>query len=717
MKIKTLSIKSILLFFVAVITLILMLSIVMFVNQNRQLENDKAYLPLQQTVAQFAQRLDREIESATQTVHRLKRTVSILNTAATEENLTFIQQSMAENLQFETNHFSSYIALEPFKARQYFNQRGKLLLVHKDVDLRNTIKYNKPQYTLQKSWNDPSYANDPRKSWYYLSKHSSDIQITPIYFDADYTHRSVFSISQGLHKHRTFEGVVGVSILVDTFFEEIENHKLGNTGGLFLADFKTGLLLSKIGNVGSPQLAFLNAKERDALNLLYRKDIKQPFWKNILNKDIPSIEVKNDEGDYYTLSSQKLRLLPWTLVSYQRTKELKEDNSLSRFPFITVAVIILILLAAMVLVFFKTLILPLSELLQMTHKITGQSSRRLQRNEWVVIELRHIAEMVTKMAKKAVKINSERLECLKRLQASRLAQAEKTQQRERCYTELKKVKLETHHFQEEMQKAHLQIQKARIELQKHKLESKRAKVQTHAANQAKEQFLANMGVELRTPMNAIMGYTEILQEDAREQGLSDLIPDLQNIHGASYHLLDLINNLFDMSRIESSQMDLYIETFDIAPMIQDVVATISPLLVNHSNLLKVLCDPALGTMSADLTKVRQNLLNLLTNANKFSQQSTISLTVMRETVEGVDWILCRVADQGIGMTQEQIKKLFQAFMQIDIGIRKSGNGLGLAITKKFCQIMGGDIWVESQVGEGSTFTMRLPAQVTPVEEL
>ena len=715
MNIKTLSIKSILLFFVAVITLTLMLFIVIFVNQNRQLENNRAYLPLQQTVAQFAQGLDREIESATQTVHRLKRYVSILKTGVTEDNLTFLQQLMAENLQFETNHYSSYIALEPFKARQYFNQRGKLLLVHKDVELRNTIKYNRPQYTLQKSWNEPSYANDPRKSWYYLSKQSNDIQITPIYFDADYTHRSVFSISQGLHKRRTFEGVVGVSILVDTFFEGIENHKLGNTGGLFLADFKSGLLLSKIGPVGSPLLSFLNATERNALNL-YSKDIKQPFWKKIFNKDMPSIEVKNNEGEYYTLSSQKLRLLPWTLVSYQRTDELKQDNSLNRFPFITVAIIILILLAAMVLVFFKTLILPLSELLQMSHKITGQSSRRLQRNQWVVIELRHLAEMVTKMAKKTVKINSDRLECLKRLQASRLAKAEKTQQKERCYVALKKLKLETYHFQEEMQKAHLHIQKARIELQKHKLESKRAKVQTHAANQAKEQFLANMGVELRTPMNAIMGYTEILQEDAREQGLNELIPDLQNIHGASYHLLDLINNLFDMSRIESSQMDLYIETFDIAPMIQDVVSTISPLLVNQSNLLKVFCEPALGTMSADLTKVRQNLLNLLTNANKFSQQSTISLTVMRETVEGVDWILFRIADQGIGMTQEQIKKLFQAFVQIDTGSRKSGNGLGLAITKKFCQIMGGDIWVESQVGQGSTFTMRLPAQVTPADE-
>jgi len=238
MNIKILSIKSILLFFVALITLTLMLFILIFVNQNRQLENNRAYLPLQQTVAQFAQGLDREIESATQTVHRLKRYVSILNAGVTEDNLTFLQQLMAENLQFETNHYSSYIALEPFKARQYFNQRGKLLLVHKDVELRNTIKYNRPQYTLQKSWNEPSYANDPRKSWYYLSKQSNDIQITPIYFDADYTHRSVFSISQGLHKRRTFEGVVGVSILVDTFFEGIENHKLGNTGGLFLAVFE-----------------------------------------------------------------------------------------------------------------------------------------------------------------------------------------------------------------------------------------------------------------------------------------------------------------------------------------------------------------------------------------------------------------------------------------------------------------------------------------------
>ncbi|MBE9563221.1 MAG: HAMP domain-containing histidine kinase, partial [Proteobacteria bacterium] len=245
----------------------------------------------------------------------------------------------------------------------------------------------------------------------------------------------------------------------------------------------------------------------------------------------------------------------------------------------------------------------------------------------------------------------------------------------------------------------------------------RAKVQTRSADQTKTQFLANMGLELRTPMNAIIGYTEMLQEDAKELEQNEFLLDLQKIHGASFHLLDLINNLFDMSQIESSQLDLYLETFDIAPMIQDVVATISPLLEKRSNILKVSCDPALGTMSADLTKVRQNLINLLSNANKFSRQSIITLDVTREPIDGADWIIFHIVDQGIGMVKEQIEKLFQAFAQFEIEqMSKGNNSLSLAITKQFCQIMGGDIFVESQFGQGSTFTMRLPAQVTPVEK-
>lgn len=714
-----LNIKLILFFFVAVIALTIIFFITVFLNKQSQLQNQLTYLQLHQTVVTYAQQLDREIEMAQQHVRRLKGYVSILDFEGgeTSNKVTFLQNLMAENLQFENNHYSNYVALEPNKARQYFNQRGQLLLVHKNIALRDTVRYNKPQHMLQKSWNEPNYANDPRKSWYYMSKNNPDLQMTPIYLDTDYTKTSVFSISQGLYKHQTFEGVVGVSILVDSFFEDIENKTFGTSGGMFLADNQKGILLSKIGKAGNARLDFLSVTERDSFNL-YSPENKQAFWRDILKQNIPYQEEKNSNGILYTLSCQKLRMLPWTLVSYQQTAELKQDKQFGIFYFIIGVIIILLLLVLMVLVFFKMLISPFSNLLQMAQTMVKSPSQTLQMVEGTVVELRQLADVLTLIASRMIKTNRERTECVKRLQTSLVTQAKRARQFERCQGELTKIQTEAQKFRAKAQTARLEIQKARVNIQKHKLETQRAKVQSQAANQAKAQFLANMNHELRTPMNAIIGYTEMLQEDAKEQGQNNLISDLQKIHGASYHLLELINNLLDMSRIESSQMELYIDTFDIVPMIQDVVGTISPLLEKQSNILKVSCDPALGTMSTDLTKMRQNLLNLLTNANKFSKQSTISLIVNRETVDELDWVLFRIIDQGIGMTDEQIKKVFKAFVQFDaLPMRRGGSGLGLAITKQFCQIMGGDIVVESQFGQGSTFIMRLPAQVNQVEQM
>jgi signal transduction histidine kinase/DNA-binding response OmpR family regulator len=234
------------------------------------------------------------------------------------------------------------------------------------------------------------------------------------------------------------------------------------------------------------------------------------------------------------------------------------------------------------------------------------------------------------------------------------------------------------------------------------------------ASQHKSQFLANMSHELRTPLNAIIGYSEMLQEEAEDLGQEDLLPDLQKIHAAGKHLLALINDILDLSKIEAGKMELYLERFDLALMIRDVVTTINPLVEKNTNTLEVHGADEIGAMRADLTKVRQALFNLLSNACKFTRQGVISLDVVRDTAAGGDWITFSVRDTGIGMSPEQMGKLFQAFSQAKASTTRQygGTGLGLAITKHFCQMMGGDITVESEVGKGSTFTIRLPAEVS-----
>jgi signal transduction histidine kinase/DNA-binding response OmpR family regulator/transcriptional regulator with GAF, ATPase, and Fis domain len=234
------------------------------------------------------------------------------------------------------------------------------------------------------------------------------------------------------------------------------------------------------------------------------------------------------------------------------------------------------------------------------------------------------------------------------------------------------------------------------------------------ASQHKSQFVAHMSHELRTPLNAIIGYSEMLQEEAEDIGQEGFLPDLKNIHAAGKHLLGLINDILDLSKIEAGKMELFLESFEIPGLVRDVVATIQPLVEKNGNTLQVDCSESLGTMHADLTKVRQALFNLLSNACKFTKQGTITLEVTQAARNGNPSICFRVRDTGIGMTPEQMGKLFQAFSQADASTTREfgGTGLGLAISRKFCQMMGGDISVESVYGEGSTFTIQLPAEVT-----
>src|SRR5262245_30482913 len=235
--------------------------------------------------------------------------------------------------------------------------------------------------------------------------------------------------------------------------------------------------------------------------------------------------------------------------------------------------------------------------------------------------------------------------------------------------------------------------------------------QLEVADRHKSEFLANMSHELRTPLNAIIGYSEMLQEESQDLGQENFIPDLQKIEGAGKHLMSLINNILDLSKIEAGKMDLFLEVFDIRPMLEEIVNTIKPLVDKNSNTLHLRCSADVGAMTADLTKVRQTLFNLISNACKFTERGTITLEVARERNGGAEWLRFCVSDTGIGISPEQINKLFQAFTQADTSTTRKygGTGLGLAISQKFCQLMGGQISVSSSLGQGSTFTIRLPA--------
>ena len=241
----------------------------------------------------------------------------------------------------------------------------------------------------------------------------------------------------------------------------------------------------------------------------------------------------------------------------------------------------------------------------------------------------------------------------------------------------------------------------------------KAKEAAETANRTKSLFLANMSHELRTPLNAILGFSEMLQDEAAERDLMEFNADLQKITTAGRHLLGLINDILDLSKIEAGKMELHLEAFDVAGLIAEVATTIEGQAVKNGNVLEVTCAPGIGVMRADLSKVRQGLFNLVSNAAKFTHDGRISVVAERQLVDGTDWIMFRVSDTGIGLGPEQIVRLFQPFTQADASTTRKfgGTGLGLALTRRFCQMMNGDVTVQSAPGEGSVFTLLLPATV------
>jgi len=268
----------------------------------------------------------------------------------------------------------------------------------------------------------------------------------------------------------------------------------------------------------------------------------------------------------------------------------------------------------------------------------------------------------------------------------------------------------TENLQEQVDVATAELRETLIQLERKNEEIEQERKRALSANTAKSQFLANMSHELRTPLNAIIGYSEMLHEDAEKMKLEQFIPDLKQINVAGKHLLILINDILDLSKIEAGKVELYLETFTVKHMINDVINTIQPLADKNKNKISIKISDSIDTMHTDLTKLRQTLFNLLSNACKFTNRGVITLTVDSENKLAGNRIIFRLSDSGIGMEPEQMRRVFEAFSQADTTTTRKfgGTGLGLAISRRFCEMLGGDIQVESIPGTGTTFIVNLP---------
>ena len=238
------------------------------------------------------------------------------------------------------------------------------------------------------------------------------------------------------------------------------------------------------------------------------------------------------------------------------------------------------------------------------------------------------------------------------------------------------------------------------------------------ASTYKSQFLATMSHELRTPLNAIIGYSEMLTEDLSDTQHTQSIEDLNKIQNAGKHLLTVINEILDISKIEAGSINLHLEEFDVAEVIDGIASTIEPLARNGNNEFKLTCSGELGSICSDITRFRQILLNLLSNACKFTKDGVVELNVQRTGHNDLEQIICTVSDTGIGISPHNIEKIFKPFQQADSSTTREhgGTGLGLTISKRFCELLGGSIYAQSELNKGTRFTINLPVDATTAGE-
>lgn len=521
--------------------------------------------------------------------------------------------------------------------------------------------------------------HDPKQEWYFGAKTNRTMHITEPYFDAGGSDITMVSITHPVvTKDNHFVGVAGI----DLSLLQIQNivQKIENSFARFFNESETipgfAYLVSREGNlITHPEKSLMLSKDSPGTKVLELPEGSQISKESNDGSGVAIVHDKN--GDPRRIYWETSAVTGWKLVLNASEKALLQPVQRLGINSLLIASAGLLAMLMIVAWIANRLSQPITQLTQMAADMK---------------EGNYDARQITPLAER-----SDELGVLARSfgqMANEIVNREKRLQE--WNTNLAKI-----------------VEERTNELAVTVMEAKQAREEAETANRTKSAFLSNMSHELRTPMNAIIGYSEMLIEEANDMGQDEFVPDLKKIHSAGKHLLGLINDVLDISKIEAGKMTLYIEEVAVSSLVTEVAATIQPLIEKNQNKLVIVCPAEIETFRADVTKVRQTLFNLLSNAAKFTHAGTITLTVASKQDEMQDWITFCVSDTGIGMTSDQLGKLFQAFVQADASTTRKygGTGLGLAISRKFCQLMGGDITVISEAGKGTSFTAKIPVRV------
>jgi PAS domain S-box-containing protein len=661
------SIKSIFSTLIVFLFITITIFIVNFSDIYADLQRNFLNTEFEKILLRHAEMIDNEIIQAKNNLLRLKEHISLfeIDTLPREEALTYLKKLMANNLQFNKNQYNGYFAFETSKAQKYFGKEAYILTVHKNYEEINTADYGKPENSIAEEWTDPAYLTNPEEVWYHIAKRSQGIEMTPVYFDATYMKTWLYTVGIGLYEDGQFQGMVGIDILLDSFFKSVEDINIGSTGGVFLADSESGKVFTRVEELNNIY-GFLDIKQRLKSNL-YDAGISRNIWQPIFQNNVSQVVVTGVDEQAYLVSSRKLEQLPLTIVAYGSKRELYAVLYKNLFFFISIGIIVLGGLTLVSFLIIRKLTTPITHLIEAMKKVKDRKISSSALGDDIIkarvsiegtVETRELGEIFNSMAEQ-LKTSFETLE-IKNKELQRL-------------------------------------------------------------DKLKDEFLANTSHELRTPLNGIIGLAESLIDGATGKLADNTKTNLAMIVSSGKRLSHLVNDILDFSKLKQKNIELQLKPVGLREIVEVVLTLSQPLVRQKSLQLINAIGPSLPAAHADENRLQQILHNLIGNAIKFTESGRIEISA--NVVENLSRfeneiaLVVTVSDTGIGIPKNKLDQIFESFEQADGSTAREygGTGLGLAVTKQLVQLHGGDIWVQSKVGVGSQFSFTLPISADKVE--